>query len=663
RFVSRAPAFARRLALLLVALLATACKVPLEDIDAGFVLADAAWFEAEETLFVFYELTAEQGLSADSVVEIRYVTDDVQVDWTPLHALPQVHTHVPTECVFERRCGSASLHVPAEPRAVRLRLRYHRDGELALDAATRLNIVEAGPAHTNRSLLVYGVFDEANRAIQWRARHQFPAVRNEQAQRLGLRRHFSVDDRRYGAGLTARGNPYLYGVACPGDHTAYGADPVDTEARAVFDPDDLPEAGAEAATVCAQATVRDATGDFTATAVARKNPEVSPAFPVLRSPIRDALQVKFLLAPCARTISARHLAMQRQRLGLGGVDPICIDDWQPAALQRTLEARFREGIEAARPEGRDMVLVIGLHHDTPAITDPVEAALRATLDGEASRRTPRVAGAFLLDSYAHVIEDEDLPDTTLWCPSMIVTTGDLGDLADQVTGAGCAVLPDNLALSLGPFTIGGLPILPSRDLYLDFIDRWSEAQAGEVTDLTFRVPELPPSADHVDIQPFGVATFFNGEVITAQPEDAFSFCETDEYEGFVFRPPVQVPAPGLLPIAALPAYHAGAPQPTYGLGIVWDFPYLMRLEYEAVAAISVSAFSASVPFGVPIDAEQDFGSELWLRDTFSLEDSLAHCRRFCDQPTFDSAGVYQVAADFRGSYMSTCYRPDFPERG
>ena len=33
----------------------------------------------------------------------------------------------------------------------------------------------------NRSLQVYGVFDETNSWVQWRGRHFFPTVRNQEA--------------------------------------------------------------------------------------------------------------------------------------------------------------------------------------------------------------------------------------------------------------------------------------------------------------------------------------------------------------------------------------------------------------------------------------------------------------------------------------------------
>ena len=60
---------------------------------------------------------------------------------------------------------------------------------------------------------------------------------------------------------------------------------------------------------------------------------------------------------------------------------------------------------------------------------------------------------------------------------------------------------------------------------------------------------------------------------------------------------------------------------------------------------------------------QNFGSALWLQDEFVLEQTLTQCERFCDHPTFDAAGIYQVTDLFRESYAGACYAPRFPQRG
>lgn len=683
---------------LALGLCAPRCKVPLSDLDARFVVSDTAWFAEEETLFIFYEVQAQQGLGPETVVELRYTTDDGVVDWTPLQALTHVHPHVAVDCGSKARCGSGSLHVRREPRDVWLRLRYHREGELSLEQQPLLNVVDRGPAHSHRSLLVYGVFGEHNRALQWRARHHFPTIRNEEAQRLGLRRAFTIEQQRFGSGnLDAPQNPYAYGVSCPVGFSEVPAEALTTEERAAFNPADLPDAASSAALVCAESTVHDATGPFVATAVARKNPEVRPAFPVLRSPTRDATPIEYLLSVCERTISVDHRAMQRQRLLLGDIAPLCIDDWRSEDFADDLSAQLREDIERVRAEGRDMVLVLALHHDTPALGRTIEAVLAPILAAERGRSTPRVAGAFLLDSYAYTVADAEVGQSVLWCPAQIpdgdkeeeerggpafqagplpmglpdagaaADTADAGE--DKEEGEGLAspaslvcALPGETAegLSLGPFSLSALPILPSRSMYLDFIDDYSKAQAGEMKSLRFRVPELPPGALHVQVPPFGVATFFNDEIITADSDDAFSFCQSDEYEGFVFRSQW---VDELMPVETLPDWHRLFKEETYTLGIVWDFPFALRLTYEAVVAAAVSAFSVSLPYGIGSEAESDYGSELWTSDEFSLAKTLAQCRRFCDHPTFDAAGVYQVGDPFREAYAAACFEPSFPERG
>ena len=650
----------RLVALALVCLSIWACKVPITDIEAGFVVADTAWFSQEETLFIFYELHAQQGLGDESVLEIQYTTDDGSVPWTDLTTLTQVHPHVPVDCGFDARCGSGSLHITKEPRGVALRLRYHRDGELALDARTVFNAVGPGPAHSHRSLLIYGVFEAGNRGAQWRSRHQFPTVRNEDAQRLGLRRPFTIDAQSYGeTPVDPRDNPYLYGAGCTPGHTPLGWATVGTDTRAVFNPTDLPDAAAPAGALCARSTVHDATGDFATNAVARKNPEVRPAFPVLRSPTKDATPIKYVLAMCERTISSDHLAMQRQRLFLNGVDPICIDDWDNGRLSDTLVARFREDVERVRAEGNDMVLALALHHDVPDIGPVVEAALAEILSEERDRATPRVAGAFLLDSYTYVVRDSTLDNLIIWCPVQEEPREGFENRGTESDTA-CAVLFDVPGLSLGPLSVAALPILPTRSLYLDFISQYSDAQAGKMTSLSYLVPERPPGSDHVSLDGGGIATFFNDEVITADADDAFSFCQNDEYAGFVFRP---TGTPLVGNISGLATWHTGTRNTSYDLGIIWDFPFVLRLEYESVIATAITAFSVSLPVGFTSDAAEDYGSEIWLNDTFPLEKTLIQCLRFCDHPTFDSAGIYQVRADFRGTYGSACYVPNFPERG
>lgn len=655
----------RRALLIVMVVASSACgKVPLTDVHAEFSRADATWFADEETLFVFYRVDAEQGLGTESRIEISYRTDGRDEAWTPLAQEPSVHTHVPVDCGAQSLCGSTSLHVAREPREVGIRLRYHKDGEMSLPADVMFHVVGSGPPHTNRSLVVYGVFDGSNTRVQWRARHQFPALRNEEVQALGLRRFFRVAEPGYGdIGPQLPDNPYGYAFAatCPEGLTPLAWPPLESSERAAFAADTVPVAASAAPGVCGRATVLGGRGTFEAAAVARKNPEVRPAFPSLHSPIRTNTEVGFVLRPCTRTISEAHLAMQEQRLLLSGATEICLDGWQAPGFADVIASRVRARIEEVRAQGADMVLALALHHDdtTGKLAALLEQALEEILPFERDKSSPRVSGAFVLDSYGYSAVRSDVRSLALWCPAN--GPDDLGQISDAAARS-CPLMPDIPELKLGPFSFSNLPILPSRAQYVSFIAKYSDAQAGKTKSLVFLAPERTPISQNVPLGDYGVATFFNNEAITASPEDAFSYCASGDknVQAVVFRT-AAIPAPQ--PLQVLPEEHEAAPQGAYSLGLVWDFPFLARLDYEVVLAGAASAFSLTVPFGVSTSSQAYYGTQLWLASDLPLSSTLLQCTRFCDHPTFDSAGVYNVGARFRAAYLNQCFRPTYPAPG
>ena len=113
--------------------------------------------------------------------------------------------------------------------------------------------------------------------------------------------------------------------------------------------------------------------------------------------------------------------------------------------------------------------------------------------------------------------------------------------------------------------------------------------------------------------PYGVATFPNGELISADEDDAFSYCAGDESYVFLFRSQTLQNAAfqaalaeqcaegavdatfcayatlGVLPIQLLPLWHGSFPEENYDLGLAWDFPFLLRMEYQASVAGAVTA--------------------------------------------------------------------------
>ena len=672
---------ARRLVGGFVAVVAGAClglgvagaacepKVPIVDIGAAFAIAEVTWFEEEQTMFVFFRVNAEQGLSDASQIELAFVTDDEDVAFAPLATFPSVHEHVAASCGRHTLCGSASLRVQEPPRNVRLRLRYHRDGALTLDAPVSFQQVLTGPAHTNRSAIVYGVFDGDNSSVQWRLRHQFPAIRNPQATVLGLRRRFSVDSVVHGdigTGVldVAPDNPYGYGLlgaTCPAVFAPLALDSVETNERAIFAPATLGLEVAPSPLLCANSTVSDATGDVVITALAQKNPQVQPAVPELRSPIRQTTRIDFFFEVCAaETIDQDHRQMQLQRLLMNESDVHCVDDFRTDGFVLRLAALLQERIDQTRVDGDDMVLVVGLQRaDRDGVLPALlEQALSLVVDEESQKSSPRLAGGFVFDSAAFTPSDALVSRHVVWCPSGFGGT-DLEAINDGPERS-CAVQIDS-PIILGPLSVSSLPILPTRRQFRTFVDRFSVDQAGTMRTLTFRAPIRTPVSVDVPFAEFGIATFFNNEAITAEPTDSFSFCADDAAFSVVFMGPPEI-SEEPLPLAALTEVHATLPQARYPIGLAWDSPYLARFRYNAVAAGAVTVADVTVPFGLSSPAEVFEGSAVWLKESFDLRTVLLRCDRFCAHPTFDSAGVYNARSLFRDALRNQCYRPRFPAR-
>ncbi len=184
-----------------------------------------------------------------------------------------------------------------------------------------------------------------------------------------------------------------------------------------------------------------------------------------------------------------------------------------------------------------------------------------------------------------------------------------------------------------------------------------------------------------------MVTFPNEEQISAGADDAFSYCESEGPQFVVFRSdlmkseaftrifaqgcrvlglPEEICATadsGLVPIEFLSSWHNVFGESSYELGIFWEFPFLMQMEYELAQAGSISAFGLSVPFGLANPTESYYGTQIWNQSEFSLEENLTQCLRFCDHPTFGPAGVYHVTDAFRTTYERTCYLPVYPQLG
>lgn len=658
--------------LLLASSLLTCSKVPLDDVGAGFSFAKSAWFEAEETLFLFYDVGAVQGISHESVVEVSWESDDGVQPFVPVSTLTNVHEHVAVDCGVKRLCGSASPRVAKPPRNVRFRLRYHKEGELGLDVWPAPIKVVSGPAYSNRSAIAYGVFDGQNKRMQWRLRHSIPDVKNSEATHYGLRRYFRVNDEKIGevaADLlpsAQSNNHYLYGASaeCPssfGTSLSTPAEGFSTSTRSVWSTETLSDALSSSPAGCAKVTVRDGKGEFSTSAFARKNPEVRPAYDSIRTSVAESHIIRVVLKPCKREVALAHFLMQKQRLGISNEVSLCIDeDDGLVTFTEKAAAFFANLTNEQRTQGKDMIFAIAFHHFEDEVPPrplqyAVENALVAVLTPEAAKTTPRLAGAFIFDSVATLLSSDDLKKYALWCPQLVIPQQ--GKNLPPVNPGTCAVLPD-VELKLGPFAFGVIDILPTRARYLNFIKNNPPENAGKMKRLRFLVPGRSPLSEDVAVGNYGKATFFNNDQVTVNPGEALSYCFDSSVSNVYFRTKL---APTVaLPLSGIGLAHRQAPQTSYDLGLFWEFPFLLRLEYEAMLAGRVNVIAASVPFAISNTSAMAYGPAVWEQPEFNLKKALTLCTRFCSHPTFDSAGVYNVQTKFNHDFAAQCYAPALP---
>ena len=668
-------------------------KVPVRDVGAAFAVADAVWFEEEETLFFFYRVDASQGLNETSRIEISFETDDEQVDFVPLHDFEPVHEHVSVECDWNNRCGSWSLHLPLPPRNVRMRLRYHEDGETFLESPLAYFRVDAGPDHLQRSALLYGVFDENNERVQWRLRHQFPSLRNEEAEALGLRRRFRISEPGYGdldinglpvsAGLPGTNpgqrpgffadNPYGYGWlgGCPSAFTQIPASATETSTRAVFQDEPFPVSASRAPYACATGEVWDGRGVFTTSVWAQKNPEVEPAFAIMRTPIQTIREIRYFFDFCLDNDDTGHRVMQQQRLLMGPEHVVCIDDATPETLQQSLFVELSRRIDAERRPNEDLALYIGLHRgpDTDWVAAGLESALAAIFEVEINRSTPRLAGAFVFDSEAFFITDPAVRLSTLWCPSFPEL--DLLDgLLSGSTRSCSASLVELPEVTIQNVDFASLPILPSRANYDSFAEKYGTDFLGSVKSISAKSPLRATESENVQVGVFEIATYFDDERISAGENASFSYCETEDSLGWnlVFRSAVDGSTQFLFSLAE---WHEENRESVYDLGLLWDSTFYLEILYGTFAVAQPEQQSTTLldqelelrvtlPLGPEIPGQlYPFGDQ-WTQTDFDLRDVLLRCNRFCNHPTFDAAGIYQIRQSFRSTYAKACYVPVFP---
>jgi hypothetical protein len=638
-------------------------KVPLIRMYPQVQFAQGAWFKSESTLFLFYEVSGQDGFNARSRVEYRYWSDEGDSGWIPTLQNTNVHKHEAVDCGTYALCGSISQKVSKTPSQVKLRLRYHPEGETDFVFEPSVSLIQSDLPYAGLSYLVYGVFNSLNTRVQWRGRHNFPNIRNLEAEKYGLRRYFKVEKETYGnlASDLVRGeNHYGFGLlpSCSGTFSPWGVDGVESHGpRGVMSLATWVPTGAADGASCAIATTTSAVGNHVHSALAQKNPEVAPAYGTLRTPIKETDQVKVVLSPCQSSPSKKHFKMQVQRILAQETIDICLDDER---LEARLDAFFQQKLQERTPE-KDKVFSVVFHREDSDqnSVDALVNSLKRNFQPEQSKSTPRSVGVFVYDSGALVRVPNELTSMVLWCPAKAFDDKEIPNNSQRA----CPVLPVSSA-SLGSLSFGNLDILPGRKEYEDFIKKYGETNSGKMTKFQTLAPQNTAQTKVIpfrfqDELPLGVASFFDQEVVSVEENQYFSYCPSSTFQiSLLYKNALTNQIP--VPLEALSTAHLLSPQPLYDLGIYWDYPFLLSIKFDSPLALDIGGSSAIVPFGIPNSNRRNYGVN-WLQEGFEVGDKLKLCKRFCTHPPFDSAGVYNVQTQWHNSYVRSCYQPKFPE--
>lgn len=662
---------------LLLAGLAGAClpKQGLHKQELSPIVWQAYWFAEEQTTFFFYELKSNVPLGQRGQLQIRpgelseHQDSGKGVDgWYQLQDLKLVHEHSTVACGDDVICGSFSLRTSI-PRPVRLRYHYVVDGGLVSEFTFYPKTVR-GEGSLGRSLVVFGSFDRDNRWQRWQARHRFPDFSHEAAERLGLRRSFSVREFalvRSSLALAPQ-YPFGYGQAhlCESGPTLSLGSAPESASAPFWLLEDLGKDLDEASGVCATVRVRDARGDYDAPGLALKNPEVATVTEQLHLTMTLTKTVSMIFKHCGEHQDQGYLDLQKSRLSLAA-DHLehCLEQHDEKSLATLIDEELGALYAAGQ---RDLSLVFILHYTSPELRQRVQQTF-ATIAAAVSNADiyPYVSGLFIYDSYPSLSKETLTQWRTMWCPSLTLPRQNRDDVrldTDVNSFPSCSFMP--AGLKLGAVELKFSPILPSYDAYQDL-----DAEQKDIRSTRLKIygPAQVVRDGRLIMQQHaqgGIGVFHPEDIISAAAAERYSYCHKhDASSRLAFRrvtsgaPDIEGPSA----LISLPKSHRERrANEVYQLGVLFDLPLLMVLDYEVQAAVGPRNMTGILSLKAKVNNTDWIASPLsFAEGRFAVGQALKVCRRYCEHPAFDAAGVYEFNSRWDEVYASKCYEPQIPQ--
>ncbi len=664
-----------------VALLSIGCeKVPLRDVGQHLQTVNAHWFESEKTAYVFFEADAPPPSSSSAVFELNAGNETTEFralspDWS-------VHEHQIVRC-GDHVCGSFSFKSAEAPKEIILRLRYHASSPLETHMATGVQTHPNDGTSQAYSALVYGVFSGQNDRAQLRIESNFGDPNSSDVAKYGMTRRFeSVDE--VSSDFTTDDesrlqirtlSPFLY----PADicalklnsHHGGRRGPVTRVqgnrawSSLSYDKHDT-NAGS-----CFQVNTLDHNGSVLVSqfAVARKNPVLTQTPLKISTPLHASIKVPIVVNICGDSsgnpspLSApQYLDYQKHILGFdqATVDA-CFQLGQESIFSANLQTLLLQKLEAARAaaagSGGDLFFTVILNHRLGAEFDFMQSIVQSRLNdiifAEAGKISPRLVGAFVYDSNENFSPKATGNPALIWCPRVRqksekdnLQDGGVNCITDHSGGIDLTLL--SAVAPMGPF-----PNLTSFETY---VAKWGTG--GLLKQVEFKIRSVPAGASTVQDSENQV-TYFDSVRLSILPGHGARVCsENDDgstLDSLRFLNSTSTHPYPLTAADADASLRVG--NQSFRVGIEWEFPFLISVEYREKLSGTILGF---VPFSATGKTNKLLGEPKWNRANWDLGSYFQKCDQFCDHPFFDSAGTYQVSTSWRADRLGNCPITDAP---
>lgn len=640
------------LALAAFVLVASCNKVPLIKVEPKANLQESYWIGPENTLFVFYDIETPRPLSAEAVLEVAY-TDSHHYDvttWQDIKSLKSVHQHLPVDCGPRRLCGSFSWVLDEQPVVVQMRYRHQKQ-------ATDDTLWYMYPvvARDVASYEVFGTFDATNRHVFWQGRHVFPGLSHEKAQELGLRRWFRVEESYYQNFQDIDATRWTSlswfrpwdSDRCHLSGTLYNTQVYDApQGEAGWEQAILPSEAKLFPGVCGVVRLNYGGYESQATAYARKNPVVVPVSQNLHIESVPTKIIRLVLRTCFGGQDPEFLDFQQKRLGFASAPHLCLENERGIISRDHISYALGQVIAEHRDADQPLSLLVAFHHlnadDLGTLHTEAEAGLALALAA-----WPEVVGGLIYDSVTRTQINPKIVRQLIWCPTVNPEAADA-----------CRSIPSSA--KLGPINFKSSPILPTRQAFheLDADDLY----ATDVGEIVIRAPYNDGKIRLEQVGEFSLISYHDHDRVSASQSQAFSYCHLGDPYGILAFYREDGDSSLALSLSGIGiAHNKSEHEYTYNLGVSWQFPLLVQMDYQTEINGTLADGLVTIPFGLSPSEQDVLGDKVWELSEVSTAGALFKCERFCDFPAFNSAGIYEMAYPWRERYDTSCYQPQIPK--